>query len=133
MLFQGVYSVLPTPFRAGGDVDLASLGRVVDLVVSAGVNGVTALGVTGEAAKLNERERTQVIETVVQRVAGRARVVVGASADGLRAAIDFTRDVRALGASAVMVSPPRMAKLNSDAVVAHYKGLADAVDLPIVV
>jgi 4-hydroxy-tetrahydrodipicolinate synthase len=131
--FTGVYSVLPTPFRAGGDVDLDSLGRVVDLVVNAGVNGVTALGVTGEASKLNERERRQVVETVVHRVAGRARVVVGASADGLRAAVEFARDVRALGASAVMVSPPRMAKLSSEAVVAHYKGLAEAVDLPIVV
>ncbi len=133
MPFQGVYSVLPTPFRAGGDVDLESLGRVVDLVLRSGVSGVTALGVTGEAAKLSERERAQVVETVVHHVGGRARVVVGASADGLRAAIEFAREVRALGASAVMVSPPRMAKLSSESVVAHYKGIAEAVDLPIVV
>jgi len=61
------------------------------------------------------------------------QVIVGASADGLRTCIEYTREAKTLGAAAVMVSPPRMAKLNSEAVVNHYKALADAVDLPIVV
>ena len=133
MSFDGVYSVLPTPFRGGGDVDVDSLSRVVDLIVSAGVNGVTALGVTGEVARLNERERALVVETVVRQVNGRAKVIVGASADGVRACIDFSREAKSLGASAVMVSPPRQTKLNSESVVNHYKSLAEAVDLPIVV
>ena len=47
-MFEGVYSVLPTPFTGAGDVDLPSIKRVVDLVVKSGVNGMTALGVTGE-------------------------------------------------------------------------------------
>jgi 4-hydroxy-tetrahydrodipicolinate synthase len=131
--FEGVYSVLPTPFRGGGEVDIESLKRVVDLIVAAGVNGVTALGVTGEAARLSERERGVIVDTVVRQVAGRAKVIVGTSADGVRACIDFSREAKSLGASAVMVSPPRMAKLNSESVVNHYKALAEAVDLPIVV
>jgi 4-hydroxy-tetrahydrodipicolinate synthase len=131
--FEGVFSVLPTPFRGGGEVDIESLKRVVDLIVGAGVNGVTALGVTGEAARLSERERGVIVDTVVRQVAGRVKVIVGASADGVRACIDFSREARSLGASAVMVSPPRMPKLNSESVVNHYKALAEAVDLPIVV
>jgi 4-hydroxy-tetrahydrodipicolinate synthase len=130
--FEGVYSVLPTPF-GGGEVDSDSLKGVVDLIVKAGVDGVTALGVTGEAARLTERERALVVFTVVERVAGRAKVIVGASADGVRTCIEFSREAKALGASAVMVSPPRMLKLNTESVVSHYKALADAVDLPIVV
>ena len=133
MAFEGVYSVLPTPFRGGGDVDTDSLKRVVDLIVDAGVNGVTALGVTGEVTRLNERERYVVVETVVQQVAGRAKVIVGASADGVRTCIEYSREAKKLGAAAVMVSPPRALKLNSESVVNHYKALADAVDLPIVV
>ena len=133
MRFSGVFSVLPTPFKSGGEVDFDSLGRVVELVVSAGVQGVTVLGVTGEVARLLERERAQLVEAVVRKVAGRAHVVVGSSADGVRTAIAFSREAKALGASAVMVSPPRMAKLNSEAVLTHYKSLAEAVDLPIVV
>lgn len=133
MPFEGVFSVLPTPFRGGGEVDIESLKRVVDLIVGAGVNGVTALGVTGEAARLTERERGVIVDAVVRQVAGRVKVIVGASADGVRTCIDFSRDARSLGASAVMVSPPRMPKLNSESVVNHYKALAEAVDLPIVV
>jgi 4-hydroxy-tetrahydrodipicolinate synthase len=131
--FSGVYSVLPTPFKAGGDVDLESLGRVVELVVGAGVDGVTVLGVTGEVSRLAERERTLIVEAVVRKVAGRVAVIVGASADGLRAGIELSREAQARGASAVMISPPRMQKLNSEAVVTHYQSLAEAVDLPIVV
>jgi len=131
--FEGVFSVLPTPFRGGGDIDVASLRRVVDLIVGAGVKGVTALGVTGEVARLTERERHLVVETVVQQVNGRAAVIVGASADGVRTGVEYSREAKSLGASAVMVSPPRMLKLNSESVVNHYKALAEAVDLPIVV
>ena len=57
MKLEGVYSVLPTPFTASGEVDDDSLRRVIDLFIEAGVNGVTALGVTGEVARLDDRER----------------------------------------------------------------------------
>jgi 4-hydroxy-tetrahydrodipicolinate synthase len=104
--FEGVFSVLPTPFRGGGD---------------------------REVARLTERERHLVVETVVRQVNGRAAVIVGASADGVRTCVEYSREAKSLGASAVMVSPPRMLKLNSESVVNHYKALAEAVDLPIVV
>ena len=133
-MFQGVFSVLPTPFKSGGDVDVESLKRVVELIVSAGVNGVTALGVTGEVTRLSEKERALVVDTVVQQVNGRAKVIVGASADGVRACIDYSKEAKSLGAAAVMVSPPRALKLNTESVVSHYKALASAVgELPIVV
>jgi 4-hydroxy-tetrahydrodipicolinate synthase len=57
--YSGVYSVLATPFTPSGDVDLESLKRVVDLAVKAGVDGVTALGVTGEVARLDDKERAR--------------------------------------------------------------------------
>jgi|SRR6266404_2484063 len=109
------------------------MNRVVDLFVSAGVNGLTALGVTGEVARLTESERKRVLEVVIQRCAGRAAVIAGATAEGTRACIEFCRAAAAMKADAVMVSPPRMPKLNSEAVVAHYKALAEAISLPIVV
>lgn len=125
--------MLPTPFKAGGDVDVDSLKRVVDLVAGTGVSGVTALGVTGEASRLNDPERGLVVDTVVRQIDGRAKVIVGASADGVRTCIEFSREAKSRGAAAVMVTPPRMPKLNTESVVNHYKALAEAVDLPIVV
>ena len=133
MNLGGVYSVLPTPFTAQGELDLESLQRVVELIVGAGVDGVTALGVTGEVTRLTERERAQVVETVVAQVNGRARVIVGASADGVRTCVTYSKEAQSLGGAAVMVSPPRALKLNTESVVNHYKALASAVDIPIVV
>ncbi|MGH9455017.1 MAG: dihydrodipicolinate synthase family protein, partial [Terriglobia bacterium] len=84
MNFQGVFSVLPTPFLTNGEIDFVSLRKVVDLYINAGVNGLTALGVTSEVARLTERERFEVLDAVMDRVKGRVPVVVGSTADGLR-------------------------------------------------
>jgi 4-hydroxy-tetrahydrodipicolinate synthase len=133
MPFEGVYSVLPTPFDAQGELDEPSLRRVVDLFIDAGVDGLTALGVTGEVARLEDRERVRVLEVVLDAACGRVPVVAGTTADGTRTCIAYSRAARRAGASAVMVSPPRMPKLNSDAVMRHYEALAEAVDVEIVV
>src|SRR3954453_3737907 len=133
MAFEGVYSIIPTAFTAAGEIDPESQRRVVDLFIEKGANGLTALGVTGEVARLEEHERRTILETVVTQANGRVPIIAGPSADGTRTCISYTRQAKSLGAAAVMVSPPRMPKLNSNAVVNHYKALADAVDLPIIV
>jgi 4-hydroxy-tetrahydrodipicolinate synthase len=114
-------------------VDLESLKRVIDLFVGAGVNGLTALGVTSEVARMNDAERVSVLQTVVRHVNGRVRVVAGATADGVRTCIDYTKFAKDTGADAVMISPPRTPKINSDAVVRHFAAVAAAVQIPIVV
>lgn len=131
--FGGVFSVLPTPFRPDGQLDVPSLRRLVDRFLGAGIDGVTALGVTSEVSRLTDRERRQVLEVILDQVNGRVPVVAGATAEGLLTSVELSRSARAAGAAAVMVSPPRLPKLNSEAVVRHYAGLADAVDVPIVV
>ena len=133
MAFEGVYSIIPTAFTDSGDLDPASQRAVVDLFITKGANGLTALGVTGEVARLEERERAAILEVVVDQARGRVPIIAGTSAEGTRTCISYTRQAKELGAAAVMVSPPRMPKLNSAAVVNHYKALADAVDLPIIV
>jgi 4-hydroxy-tetrahydrodipicolinate synthase len=129
----GVFSVLPTPFAPNGDVDPESLKRVVDLFIADGVNGFTALGVTGEVARLTDIERDQLLDTVLTHVNGRVPVVAGTTAEGLRTCIDYTRRARAAGASAAMISPPRALKLNSDSVARHFAEVASAVDVPLIV
>lgn len=132
-VLQGVFSVLPTPFLDNGDLDMDSMGRVIGLFVAGGVNGLTALGVTGEVARLTDVERQRVLEAVMKHAGGRVAVVAGTTAEGLRTCIEYTRNAKAAGASAVMISPPRMAKLNSEAVVRHFNAVADAVDIELVV
>jgi len=131
--FGGVFSVLPTPFDPSGELDPASLGRVIELFLGDGVNGFTALGVTSEVARLTEAERDRVLDAVLASVNGRVPVVAGTTAEGLRTCIDYTRRAKAAGAAAVMISPPRMPKINSDAVAKHFAEVASAVDIPIIV
>src|SRR5712692_4445728 len=131
--FGGVFSVLPTPFTASGDVDPESLERVVDLFIADGVNGFTALGVTSEVARLTDAERDRVLSEVLAHVNGRVPVVAGTTAEGLRVCIEYTRRAKTAGASAVMISPPRMPKINSDAVARHFAEVAAAVDIPIII
>ena len=133
MRFGGVFSVLPTPFPPSGDVDSESLARVIVLFIADGENGFMALGVTCEVARLTDAERDQVLDAVLTHVNGRVPVVAGATADGLRTCIAFTRRARGAGAAAVMISPPRMPKINSDAVARHFAEVASAVDVPIIV
>jgi 4-hydroxy-tetrahydrodipicolinate synthase len=133
MQFGGVFSVLPTPFDPSGDVDRDSLRRVIDLFLADGVNGFTALGVTSEVARLTEAERDLVLDTVLAHVNGRVPVVAGTTAEGLRTCIEYSRRARQAGAAAVMISPPRMAKINSDAVARHFADVAAAVDVPIII
>jgi 4-hydroxy-tetrahydrodipicolinate synthase len=133
MRFEGVYAVLPTPFDAAGEVDEASLRRVVRLYLEAGVDGLTVLGVTSEVARLDDAERERVLAVVLDEVAGRAPVVAGTTAEGTRACVGYSRRAVAAGAAAVMVSPPRMAKPASEAIVRHYRAVAEAIEAPIVV
>lgn len=132
-VFGGVFSVLPTPFTPSGDVDSESLKRVVDLFIADGVDGFTALGVTSEIARLTDAERDAVLDTIVGHVNGRVPIVAGTTAEGLRTCIDYTRRAQRAGAAAVMISPPRMLKINSDAVARHFAEVAAAVDIPLIV
>jgi 4-hydroxy-tetrahydrodipicolinate synthase len=129
----GVFSVLPTPFSPSGEIDVDSLKRVVDLFLADEVDGFTALGVTSEVARLTDTERDTVLDAVAAHVDGRVPIVAGTTAEGLWTCIDYTRRAKAAGAAAVMISPPRMLKINSDAVAKHFAEVAAAVDIPIIV
>ena len=128
-----VVFLLPTPFTSSGDIDLESLRRVVDLFLADEVDGFTALGVTGEVARLTDTERDAVLDSIIAVVDGRVPIVAGTTAEGLRTCVDYTRRAKAAGASAVMISPPRMLKINSEAVAQHFADVAAAVEIPIIV
>src|SRR5262249_58515613 len=103
MSFEGVYSIIPTAFTDAGDFDPDSQRRVVDLFIDKGANGLTALGVTGEVARLEERERAAVLDLVVTHAAGRVPIVAGTSADGTRTCIAYSRQAKTPVAAARVV------------------------------
>jgi 4-hydroxy-tetrahydrodipicolinate synthase len=115
---KGVFIIAATPFSDTGALDLESTDRMVDFYLAAGVDGLTILGVMGEAPKLSLEESVAFTARVAKRVAGRVPIVVGASAAGIAPMQELTRRVMDLGAAGVMVSP--MQGLRTDEAVEGY-------------
>lgn len=129
---RGVWNIVPTPFAADGSLDEASLPGLTRFVAGCGVDGMTILGVLGEAGKLSDDERGRVITGVIA-AAGELPVCVGVSHAATDQAVAYARQAAALGAHSLMLAPPTLAKPNDPAVLAHYRAVASAVDVPIVV
>ena len=129
--WAGIFHILATPFREDGALDVAGFPRLIESVLSTGVNGLTVLGIAGEAHRLTDEERRRVVETVVKETRGRVPVAVGVSASGTHLATAFARMAREHGADALMVAPPTGLK-NLDAVADYYRIVAAATGLPIV-
>ncbi len=130
--FTGVHWMLATPFDDDERPDLESAARLVGKAQETGCNGVVTLGVTGEVARLTDKERSLVAGAVIAAANGMP-VTVGTTANSASAAIDYSLEAQELGAAAVMVSAPTMGKPNPEALLNHYRRIADAVDIPIVV
>jgi 4-hydroxy-tetrahydrodipicolinate synthase len=129
---SGVYIIAATPFTDNGDVDTASIDRLMDFYLGAGVTGVTVLGIMGEAPKLTHAESVALTKQVVRRMNG-LPVVVGASAPGFASMGALAKDVMDAGAGGVMVAPPSTLKTD-DQIVQYYANVAEAIgpDTPFV-
>ena len=129
--WAGVYHIMATPFTDGGTLDVEGLPRLVERALETGIAGFTVLGIAGEAHRLTDDERRQVVESVVKETRGRVPVAVGVSAPGTHLAAALARMARDAGAQALMLAPPNGVK-NLDAVRAYYHEVAAATALPIV-
>lgn len=132
--FRGTYTVLVTPFTADGKaVDLEALKRLVEFQIAEGIHGLIPLGSTGEFLSVTPDERTAIVETVVRTAAGRVPVLIGTGAEWTRDAVATSREAEALGADGVMIIPPFYSVPTEDELYVHYKAVADAISIPIMV
>jgi 4-hydroxy-tetrahydrodipicolinate synthase len=127
---RGVYVIAPTPFTEEGAMDWPSTDRLMDFYLDCGVDGITILGVMGEAPKLAESEATAFVTRVVKRIAGRVPVVVGVSSPGLKLLGDFARRAMDLDAAGVMVAPVSGLKTD-DQIRAYVTSVAEELGLAI--
>lgn len=132
MSLHGVCTIALTPFTEEGDLDEESIESLSDFYVDSGVHGITVLGIMGEAHKLSDAERQAVTERYVTAAGGRVPVVVGCSAIATKVVVERAREAEAAGAAAVMVAPPNN-QSNLDLVFEHYRRVAQAVSVPVVV
>ena len=128
----GVLPITLTPFTDDGDVDEGSIDSLVEDYLGAGAHRLTILGIMGEAARLLDDERERVLRRYLQATAGRVPVVAGVSARATRMALDYARRAEDAGAAAVMLAPPDNTR-NLDLVFEHFRLVAEAVSVPVVV
>lgn len=129
---RGVHTVVPTPFSADGSVDFDSLTRVLEMVDADGVDGVVILGVMGEAPRLLPAERQAIITRTMQTVGGRLDVIVGATNPGCAGTRALARAAQEAGATGVLISPPKLDRPDSDAIVSYFQYVGDGLDVEIV-
>jgi 4-hydroxy-tetrahydrodipicolinate synthase len=122
---RGVYVISVTPFDERGALDLDGTDRLVDFYIKAGADGLTILGMMGEAPKLAHEEAVAFARRVIAR-AGRLPVVVGVSAPGLASMATLSKAVMDSGAAGVMVAPPAGLK-GDDGIVAYFQNCAEAI------
>ena len=132
MFLSGVCTITLTPFTEEGDVDLGGIDSLARLYLDSGVHGLTILGIMGEAHKLSDAERSIVMQRYLEAAGDRVPVVVGCSAAATKVTIEWAREAEESGAAAVMVAPPNQVR-NLDLVFEHYRRVAEAVSLPVVV
>lgn len=130
---KGVYIISATPFTDTGELDLDSTDRLIDFYLENGVDGITILGVMGEAHKLSPTESVAFAERVLKRVNGRVQIIVGASSPGTRNLKNFASKMMDLGAAGVMVSPVAGLKTD-DQIEAYFAGVVRELgdNIPIV-
>jgi 4-hydroxy-tetrahydrodipicolinate synthase len=130
--FIGVYPILPTPFNDDEVLDTEAFAGIIRFMVDVGVDGVTILGVLGEANRMVDAERSKLIETAVATADGRIPIIVGTSHSGTQATIELSHIAHKLGAAGVMVTPHREPTPNTQRIYDHFARIADAIELPII-
>ncbi|MBV8474469.1 MAG: dihydrodipicolinate synthase family protein [Hyphomicrobiales bacterium] len=129
---KGVFVIAATPFRDDGALDLASTERMVDFYLERGADGLTILGVMGEAPKLAAEEARTFMRAAIARVGGRVPVVVGVSAPGFAPMKELAVSAMEAGAAGVMVAPPAQARTD-DQIFNYFEGVAETLgDIPFV-
>ena len=128
---RGTYTVIVTPFTADDAINETMLRWLVDFQISEGIHGIITLASNGEFLSLTDAERHEVARIVVDQAAGRVPVVVGTAAESTDQVIRYTRDAERLGADAAMVLTPYYCWIDEDELFTHYRRIAEAVSLPI--
>lgn len=131
-MFKGSMPALVTPFR-NGELDLDTLGKLVDWHIAQGSSGLVPVGTTGESPTLSHEEHETVIETVVKAAAGRVPVIAGAGSNSTAEGIRLIRFAEKAGADAALVVTPYYNKPTQAGLIAHFTAMHDACNLPIII
>ena len=130
MKYQGLYTAIVTPFK-DGKVDYDAFKALIEAQIAGGVDGIVPMGTTGESPTVSTEEHLEVIRVCIETVAGRCQVIAGTGANCTTEAIELTKAAAAMGADGTLQVCPYYNKPNQEGVYQHFKAIAEATDLPI--
>lgn len=131
-MLKGSLVAIVTPMRDDGGLDLERLRALVDFHVAEGTDGVVIVGTTGESPTVNFDEHCQLIRVAVEQAAGRFPIIAGTGANSTSEAIELTRCARDAGANACLLVAPYYNKPTQEGLFQHFKAVAEAVDIPLI-
>ena len=129
---KGMGVALITPFKSDGSVDYNALVRLVEYQVQNGVDFLCVLGTTAETPTLTEEEKRQIKKVVIERVNGRVPILLGISSNCTQTVLNTLKNEDFTGVDAVLVAVPYYNKPSQEGIYQHYKAIAEATDLPVV-
>lgn len=130
-MYRGSTVALVTPFTEDMSIDFEAYGRLVDFQLDRGTHGIVPCGCTGEAATMSHDEQKECIRFVVERVSGRVPVIAGTGSNNTKEAIGLTAYAKDVGADGALLITPYYNKPTPAGQFAHYRTIAEAVDIPI--
>jgi 4-hydroxy-tetrahydrodipicolinate synthase len=133
MLFQGCGTALVTPFRKDGSLDESTMRSLVKRQVDQGINFLVPCGTSGESPTLTRGEHLRVVEITLEEAKGRVPVLAGAGGYNTAEVIDLAKALKAMGADGILSVTPYYNKPTQEGLYQHYKAIARAVKLPVIV
>ena len=132
-MFKGVFTAIVTPFKEDGSLDEECLKKLIDFNIENGVSGIVPCGTTGESPTLDHDEHDKVIEITVQHVNKRVPVIAGTGSNSTKEAIRLSKHAEEAGADGLLIVNPYYNKPTQEGLYRHFKAVADAVKIPVVV
>ena len=131
-MFQGSIVAIVTPMLNDGAIDFDALKKLVKFHVDAGTDAIVSVGTTGESATLSMAEHSEVIRKTIEFADGAIPVIAGTGANSTTEALELTENAKAAGADACLLVTPYYNKPTQEGLYQHFKTIAEAVDVPIV-
>lgn len=131
--FRGTGTALVTPFKKDGTIDEVTLRKLVDYQIAGGVEAIIPIGTTGESPSISSDEHRRILEIVIERSRGRIKVFAGSGSNYTKRAIELTHLAKDLGADAAILVAPYYNKPTQEGYFQHYRAVAEAVDIPLIV
>lgn len=132
-LFRGTYTAIITPFTESNQIDWEAFERLIEKQIEGGIEGIVFVGTTGESPTLSYKEHQEILRWSVKAVNGRCQVIHGTGSNNTRESIELAEVAAEAGADGHLVINPYYNKPTQDGLYRHFRAIADAIELPIII